>query len=201
MAPGLASPGVGRPISARWREWQSDRRNETYADRWGATYGAGRPLSTPRVRCQSPTPGSVRACFERFDRNGSGRLDCGELRTALQHLGYDPRRAEAAELLAAYDADGSGLMEIDEFARLSHRVRRASQGVQPPHPSRGGSRDRRDSRDDSQDYSQGYSRGHSGGHSGEPSAAYCHLPPEPYLPPPRPHAATEPVGELQVQRW
>ena len=60
----------------------------------------------------------VRAAFERFDQNRSGRLDYRELREALRTLGIDATTADAARTLSAYDADGSGLMELDEFRRL-----------------------------------------------------------------------------------
>jgi centrin-3 len=122
---------AGRPISQRWREWQPEWRGNLDdvspglferggdAYRWGL-YGAGR--LTPRVvRGQYVDP-AIRGCFERYDRNRSGRLDYRELRAALQALGVDVSRAEAADVLGAYDADGSGLMEIDEFAQLVQRL-------------------------------------------------------------------------------
>ena len=65
---------------------------------------------------------TVRAVFERFDANRSGRLDYGELRNCLHALGVDVTPPEAAQVLADYDADHSGLMELDEFARLSHSL-------------------------------------------------------------------------------
>ena len=65
---------------------------------------------------------AVRQTFMRFDRNRSGRLDYRELRSALRALGIDASTNQAARLLASYDADGSGLMEIDEFERLVRRL-------------------------------------------------------------------------------
>ena len=190
--------GAGRPISARWRQWQSDGRNQQnngksvgygqqqhgqqqhghQASRYEpalatrgrrgtrTAYGTGRPA-------QPPIHGSVHACFERYDRNGSGHLDYRELRIALQHLGLDLSQAEAAEVLAEYDADGNGLMELEEFARL---VRICS-----PSP-----------------HSPDYSRGHGSDHS----AGYYYLPPAPHLPP-RTLAAAELMGELmgELQVW
>ena len=52
----------------------------------------------------------------------TGRLDYGELRACLSSLGIDATQGEAASVLAAYDANGGGLMEIEEFARLVHRL-------------------------------------------------------------------------------
>ena len=64
----------------------------------------------------------MRAVFERFDANRSGRLDYSELRNCLHALGIDMTRRDAAEVLAHYDADHSGLMELDEFANLAHSL-------------------------------------------------------------------------------
>ena len=69
---------------------------------------------------------TIKAVFDRFDVNRSGRLDYRELRTCLRALGLDVTRREAAEVLLAYDADANGLMELLEFARLVHEL-----GYQP----------------------------------------------------------------------
>lgn len=180
--------GVGRPLSARWREWQSDWRNPVLEtrDRWGTAFGNGRALSAPRI----PIHGSTLACFERFDLNGSGRLDYRELTRALRQLGLDLSRAEAAEVLAEYDADGSGLMEVDEFARLVHRLGHGAAG-DSPHDSWDGF-----GRHDSRAYGRDSSRDARLVYGGEHSAAYYYLPPEPYLPPARERELT---GELRVR--
>ena len=61
---------------------------------------------------------NIKAVFDRFDVNQSGRLDYRELRTCLHALGLDVTRREAAEVLLSYDSDANGLMELLEFARL-----------------------------------------------------------------------------------
>jgi Ca2+-binding EF-hand superfamily protein len=65
---------------------------------------------------------TIKAVFDRFDVNQSGRLDYRELRTCLRALGMDVTRHEAAEVLLSYDSDANGLMELLEFARLVHRL-------------------------------------------------------------------------------
>ena len=65
---------------------------------------------------------TIKAVFDRFDVNRSGRLDYRELRTCLRALGLDVTSREAAEVLLAYDADANGLMELLEFARLVRRL-------------------------------------------------------------------------------
>ena len=123
-APQRVSPwDSGRPAPA-----QSVHRPETYRPE---TYH--RPGAAPAQDTSSPVPGgqpqadaTLRAVFERFDANRSGRLDYSELRNCLHALGIDVTPPEAAQVLARYDADHSGLMELDEFARLSHSL-----GYQP----------------------------------------------------------------------
>ena len=53
-------------------------------------------------------PADVRAAFERFDVNRSGKLDYRELRNALQAAGLDLRQVNAEELLRRCDAYQDG---------------------------------------------------------------------------------------------
>ena len=53
-------------------------------------------------------PADVRAAFERFDVNRSGKLDYRELRNALQAAGLDLRQVNAEELLRRHDAYQDG---------------------------------------------------------------------------------------------
>ena len=86
---------------------------------------AGAPLLARGPAPAAPALGvdpRVRAAFAQFDTNKSGRLDFHELREALQALGLDASTRDAMEVLRSYDADGSGLMELDEFSRLCARL-------------------------------------------------------------------------------
>ena len=68
----------------------------------------------------------IQSAFARFDTNRSGKLDFRELRPALTRLGADVQADEAIAVLQAYDANGNGLMEIDEFRRLVHQMQPAA---------------------------------------------------------------------------
>lgn len=125
--------GAGRPISQRWRDWQQDWRAtdvdpDSYLlrERRGDAYRWGLRANNRVYRYSGPSSmqidGAIRSAFARFDANDSGRLDYRELRNALWGLGLDATQREAAEVLASYDTDGSGLMEIDEFAQLALRL-------------------------------------------------------------------------------
>ena len=85
----------------------------------------------------------VRAAFDRFDTNRSGRLDYKELRKALNALGgLSVDGQEATAILQQYDGDGNGLLDIDEFRRLVERLSAlgALPSAPPPSTGSGGSR-------------------------------------------------------------
>ena len=112
--PGGTAVGEGGPE----RGERSPRATEEGCHGWG---GGGRGVG-PFGAHTPQADATIRAVFERFDANRSGRLDYSELRNCLLALGIDVTPPEAARVLAQYDADRSGLMELDEFARLSHSL-------------------------------------------------------------------------------
>merc|ERR1712159_614987 len=69
----------------------------------------------------APTSGD--GIFQLFDRDCSGGIDRTELVYALNHLGLTTNEKQAAEILAKFDVDFSGVLELDEFTRLVHMVR------------------------------------------------------------------------------
>ena len=50
-------------------------------------------------------------------------MDYSELRPALRALGVSVDEREALRVLQGYDADGNGLLELGEFARLARQLR------------------------------------------------------------------------------
>ena len=94
------------------REIDHLRRHELGHDLWSQPQPHGRRWSD----------GEIRAAFERFDVNRSGKLDYNELRPALQHLGVRSDSQEALRVLVAYDRNGDGLLSLAEFAELVHRM-------------------------------------------------------------------------------
>ena len=54
--------------------------------------------------------------------NRSGKIDCNELRPALQHLGVRSDSEEALRVLVAYDRNSDGLLSLAEFGELVHRM-------------------------------------------------------------------------------
>lgn len=79
----------------------------------------------------SPHPPLILATFERFDRDGSRSIDVSELRAALQALGLPTATAQATQILARFDADRSGRLDVDEFASLCAELQKfqATSGI------------------------------------------------------------------------
>lgn len=61
----------------------------------------------------------IKEAFELFDTDKDGCIDYHELKVAMRALGFDHKKAEVLKLLRDHDRRGEGLMEWDDFARLS----------------------------------------------------------------------------------
>ncbi|MBF6174418.1 EF-hand domain-containing protein [Nocardia blacklockiae] len=69
-----------------------------------------------RARGVSVASTPVEETFRAFDRDGSGFVSRDEMRNLAIHFGYPAD--DAAELMAAADADGDGKLSPAEFAEL-----------------------------------------------------------------------------------
>ncbi len=63
------------------------------------------------------TKASLRACFEKFDVSGDGKLSASELRAILTRGGGASAlsEADAQELIDEMDTDGDGMLSMNEF--------------------------------------------------------------------------------------
>ena len=65
----------------------------------------------------------MRAVFNKFDADGGGSIDTGELREAMNDMGKFPSDEELAQLVKDADKDGSGTVNFQEYcAMLGYRV-------------------------------------------------------------------------------
>jgi len=60
----------------------------------------------------------IEEAFGLFDADNSGMIDGGELKTAMEALGFKPKREEIKKMLADIDKDGNGTIEAGEFMEL-----------------------------------------------------------------------------------
>jgi len=70
----------------------------------------------------------VESSFNTFDRDASGDISARELRVALNMLGVRRDGAAATKLLEAFDANGSGSLDLWEFDQLVKALRKVERG-------------------------------------------------------------------------
>ncbi len=58
---------------------------------------------------------AVRRAFRKFDEDGSGAIDVGELQALLAELGAEFTPLEVAEVMRLVDTDNSGVISEQEF--------------------------------------------------------------------------------------
>jgi len=63
----------------------------------------------------------IKEAFELFDTDKDGCVDYHELKVAMRALGFDLKKAEVLKLLRDHDKDNSGLMDFQDFAKISER--------------------------------------------------------------------------------
>ena len=94
--------------------------------RSGRVIGNGAPhrrhISTSPSKIPALTD-TVARTFALYDRDDSGGIDVAELRDALAALGLAADSSQAQALLARYDTDRSGTLELDEFRSLIDQLR------------------------------------------------------------------------------
>merc|ERR1712146_505140 len=66
---------------------------------------------------------NVAQIFRAFDADRSSFIESGELIAALRALGLSTDLSEACRVLARYDADGNGRLDLAEFTALVHDLR------------------------------------------------------------------------------
>ena len=60
----------------------------------------------------------IRDAFNQFDADGSGSIDVDELKTAMEALGFKPKKKEVIAMIAEVDEDGSGTIDFEEFVKM-----------------------------------------------------------------------------------
>lgn len=61
----------------------------------------------------------IKEAFELFDTDKDGAIDYHELKVAMRALGFDLKKPEVLKILRDHDKHGHGLMEFDDFAKIS----------------------------------------------------------------------------------
>ena len=61
----------------------------------------------------------IKEAFDLFDTDKDRHLDYHELKVAMRALGFDYKKAEVLKILRDHDTSGRGLIEFDDFAKIS----------------------------------------------------------------------------------
>jgi len=61
----------------------------------------------------------IKEAFELFDTDKDGAVDYHELKVAMRALGFDLKKAEVLKILRDHDKLGHGLMDFEDFAKIS----------------------------------------------------------------------------------
>jgi centrin-3 len=61
----------------------------------------------------------IKEAFELFDTDKDGCVDYHELKVAMRALGFDLKKAEVLKILRDHDKSGHGLMDFEDFAKIS----------------------------------------------------------------------------------
>ncbi|KAH7556962.1 hypothetical protein ACOSP7_026287 [Xanthoceras sorbifolium] len=60
----------------------------------------------------------VRRVFNKFDKNGDGKISGDELKDILRALGSKPSPEEVRRIMEEIDKDGDGYIDLDEFTEF-----------------------------------------------------------------------------------
>ncbi|XP_061173346.1 uncharacterized protein LOC133182517, partial [Saccostrea echinata] len=60
----------------------------------------------------------MQAAFKVFDKDGSGKIDAEELKTAMMNLGERMSDKDVNEMIAAADLDSDGKVDYKEFVKI-----------------------------------------------------------------------------------
>src|SRR5882757_8055736 len=61
----------------------------------------------------------IKEAFELFDTDKDGCVDYHELKVAMRALGFDLKKAEVLKTLRDHDKTNHGLMDFEDFAKIS----------------------------------------------------------------------------------
>ncbi|KAL5570813.1 hypothetical protein UlMin_023610 [Ulmus minor] len=78
------------------------------------------PSNQPNQPCSLGSMEEVEKIFNKFDKNGDGKISSGELKDVLLDLGSDTSSDEVKRIMSEIDKDGDGYIDLQEFAEF-HR--------------------------------------------------------------------------------
>lgn len=83
----------------------------------------------PRPELTDEQKQEIKEAFELFDTDKDGCVDYHELKVAMRALGFDLKKAEVLKILRDHDKTGHGLMDFEDFAKISESLTLSRMGV------------------------------------------------------------------------
>ncbi|CAK7324899.1 unnamed protein product [Dovyalis caffra] len=72
-------------------------------------------MAKPRDTTGFGSMDDIRKIFNKFDKNGDGKISCSEVVDNLSELGTKISQAEVESIMQEFDKDGDGYIDLDEF--------------------------------------------------------------------------------------
>ncbi|RUS19205.1 the N-terminal domain of Centrin 2 [Endogone sp. FLAS-F59071] len=73
----------------------------------------------PRPEITEEQKQEIKEAFDLFDTDKDGAIDYHELKVAMRALGFNVKKTEVLKILRDHDKDGTGLMDFEDFNRIS----------------------------------------------------------------------------------
>ena len=67
---------------------------------------------------RSAGSGALVPIFNKFDKNGDGKISCNELSLVFRDLGWEMRAEEVQTGMSEFDKDGDGHIDLEEFMEM-----------------------------------------------------------------------------------
>ncbi|XP_077987328.1 uncharacterized protein LOC144441933 [Glandiceps talaboti] len=64
----------------------------------------------------------LKLAFDKFDKDGNGKITAQELGAVLRSLGQNPTEDELTDLISKFDVDGNGTIEFSEFSAKMSKI-------------------------------------------------------------------------------
>ncbi|XP_071452572.1 uncharacterized protein [Hetaerina americana] len=80
--------------------------------------GVRRKSGTSKFELTEEQKSDIKAAFDLFDTDGSGKLEVKLLKVAMRALGFEPKKEEIKKMISEVDKEGAGELTYDQFLQL-----------------------------------------------------------------------------------
>jgi centrin-3 len=99
--------------------WHTDKPGHPELNRMYSAGQKSKRRTHTRPELSDEQKQEIKEAFELFDTDKDGCVDYHELKVAMRALGFDLKKAEVLKILRDHDKSGHGLMDFEDFAKIS----------------------------------------------------------------------------------